>query len=441
MSDLAVLTIWGGVALFVFAVRLCALMGTTLLPRRFSAGVSPRAFLRAFRRPALMLAAVLVALSPLSTPGGPGTDVAWADSAWLTDPLSLGQPVAPWNAAGRPVPAAPPPANPASAATAPRQIQALCGDHYRPPETAEDAQVVAAGWTPMGGLTSGWDVRVVRGVTDVDEKCRPVIYQDLVFVGGLFAGTVSPTRLTWGEDGDLWSRALASPNHLVAQFAQYYPETPQCCPAGVVALDLQLQRPGGPAVVVPGRAVSAPAAPPATAYAGDAEAVTAEGGGAWLNALPGAWNQIGASVPGAPAGQAWPAACSGLLRAPQTDADNQVAGAGWALLGGYESGWGLTVVHGVTGADAQCRPRGYQAFVFVDGVYAGTAAPQAMDAGTDGALVALDVVEGDQLAAVFQRYEAGDPAGAPAGRTRLDLGIARTSAGPLVTPLGPPPPG
>ena len=59
----------------------------------------------------------------------------------------------------------------------------------------------------------------------------------------------------------------------------------------------------------------------------------------------------------------------------------------------------------------------------------------------DGALVALDVVEGDQLAAVYQRYEAGDPAGTPAGRTRLDLGIARTSAGPLVTPLGPPPPG
>ena len=49
-----------------------------------------------------------------------------------------------------------------------------------------------------------------------------------------------------------------------------------------------------------------------------------------------------------------------------------MAGAGWSLLGGYESGWGVTVVHGVTGADAQCRPRGYQAFVFVDGVYAGT---------------------------------------------------------------------
>ena len=137
VSDLAVLTIWGGVALFVLAPRLCALMGTTRPPRVGPpAGVSPRAFLRGFlraiRRPALMLAAVLVALSPAGA-GRAGGGVAWANSAWLTDPLSLGQPVAPWNAAGRPVPAAPPPANPASAATAPRQIQARAGDHYRPP--------------------------------------------------------------------------------------------------------------------------------------------------------------------------------------------------------------------------------------------------------------------------------------------------------------------
>jgi hypothetical protein len=394
------------------------------------------------RAAALLLAAGLVAapVVPRESRWWAGPAVAWADSGWITEPVTLSQPVAPWNVPGLPVPAAPPPANPASAATAPRQIQARCGDRYRPPETAEDAQVVAAGWTLLGGASAGWDVRVVRGVTDVDERCQPVIYQDLVFVGGLFAGTISPARLTRGEDGDLWARVLASPNHLVTEFAQYYPENPRCCPAGVVALDLQLQRPGGPAVVTPGRAESLPA-PPAPAYAGDPAAVTADGGGAWLNAVPASWNQIGAPVPPAPPAQSWPDACGGLLRAPQTDADARVAAAGWALLGGYTTGWGVTVVHGVTGADARCRPRGYQAFIFVDGAFAGTAAPQPTDAGTDGALAALDLAQEDQLSAAFQRYEGGEPSGGPSGLTRLDLGIARSGAGPLVTPLGPPPPG
>jgi hypothetical protein len=397
------------------------------------------------RGPAAALLALILAVAP-AAPGGQA--VALADSNWITGPLTLGESVEQWNAPGKPVPAAPPVSSVASAATAPLQIQARCSQSFRAPESPEEQQVVAAGWTLIGGASAGWDVRVVRGAINLDERCNPVLYQDFVFAGGAFAGTVSPAWLTPGEDGDLWNMGLASPNHVVTEFAQYYPETPECCPVGRAALDLQLQRPDGPVVVAPGRAASLPA-PPATAYAGDAAAATADGGGSWLNAAPGAWNQLGATLPAPPvdpapppsgAAEAFPAACSGLLRAPQTDADATVTGAGWSLLGGYVGGWGVTIVHGVTGADAQCRPQGYQDFVFVDGAYAGTVAPQPMYGGADGALVSISIEQSDRLTAVFQRYTPNDPPGSPAGRTRLDLGIARSASGPLVTPLGPPAP-
>jgi hypothetical protein len=364
-----------------------------------------------------------------------------ADSAWITGPLTTGQPVAPWNAPGQPAPGAPPVVGVASAATAPLQVQAHCGRHVRDPETPEEQQVAAAGWSILGGATAGWDVRVVRGTINLDEQCRPVLYQDFVFVGGGFAGTVSPGSLTPGADGDLWARVLATPNHLAAAFAQYYPETPQCCPAGLAALDLQIQRPGGPAVVAPGRAASL-TPPPPLAYAGQDGAVGGDpaGPGAWLNAVPGGWNTIGGSVPPSPQPPSVPDACGGLLRAPQTDVDRQVAAAGWALFGGSTNGWGVAVVPGLAGMDAQCRPQAYQDFVFVDGVFAGTAAPQPMNAQQDGALTCLELVLDDQLVAIFSRYAPGDAPGSPSGRTELDLSIARSAAGPVVTPLGPPPP-
>jgi hypothetical protein len=387
--------------------------------------------------------AALLALGLVAVPAGPaGPAVALADSAWITRPVTLDEAVEPWNAAGRSVPPAPPVSSVATAATAPLQIQVLCAGYLRDPESPEEQQVAGAGWTLLGGASVGWDVRVVRGSINLDENCDPVLYQDFVFAGGAFAGTVSPAWLSPGEDGDLWAMGLTSPNLLTTEFAQYYPETPACCPAGRVALDLQLQRADGPVVVAPGRTASLPA-PPATAYAASAAAVTADGGGAWLNTTPGGWNQLGAALPAPPdavTGASFPTDCSELLRGAQTDADAAVSDAGWLLLGGYDSGWGITVVHGVTGADAQCRPRGYQGFVFVDGSFAGTLSPQPMNGGTDGALVSTAIEQNDRLSAVFERYGPSDPAETPSGRTHLDLGIARSEAGPIVAPLGPPPP-
>lgn len=51
-----------------------------------------------------------------------------------------------------------------------------------------------------------------------------------------------------------------------------------------------------------------------------------------------------------------------------------------------------------------CRPVGYQEFVFVNGVFAGTTSPNLMNARTDGSLLQTDIKSSAQLTAQFARY-------------------------------------
>src|SRR6185503_6723025 len=110
--------------------------------------------------------------------------------------------------------------------------------------------------------------------------------------------------------------------------------------------------------------------------------------GAWLNEpTPVNWNTPGMSVPQAPppTGQIDPRM---ILRNRWAESaeDEAVAQAGWHLYAEYLAGWNVKIVNGTSGFDGMGRPLGYQAFVFVDGVYAGTLSPDLMDARTDGSL-------------------------------------------------------
>ncbi len=79
------------------------------------------------------------------------------------------------------------------------------------------------------------------------------------------------------------------------------------------------------------------------------------------------------------------------------------------------------------------RPVAYQQFVFVDGVFAGTLAPQAMMPRTDGAL--FDVWIGpDEVGALHDRYAPTDGLCCPSAQTRVSFTVERTAAGPVVTP-------
>ncbi|MGH7785623.1 MAG: LppP/LprE family lipoprotein [Candidatus Binatia bacterium] len=137
--------------------------------------------------------------------------------AWLDRPLEN------WNRPGASVPAAPAPDG--DAATVAR-----CKDQVRPPSTAADRAVVAAGWTLFGPLQVWGAVSVLTANASVDGMCRPTQYQGFVFLGDRFAGTIAPQVMNARTDGAETTLSLYGPTNLVAEFQRYADSDPLCCP-------------------------------------------------------------------------------------------------------------------------------------------------------------------------------------------------------------------
>lgn len=172
-----------------------------------------------------------------------------------------------------------------------------------------------------------------------------------------------------------------------------------------------------------------------TAYAILAPGVV-QAGDAWLDGPLPQWNQPGMAVPVAPQSEGDLASnaslCDRTVRPPETAADYEVTGAGWSLVGSYEGGWGIVTVTGTTGFDGMCRPIGYQIFVFVDGVFAGTISPEPMESRTSGAGT-LSRVSSGQLFATFVRYADLDPLCCPSRPSALvEYQVERTDGGPVL---------
>ena len=155
----------------------------------------------------------------------------------------------------------------------------------------------------------------------------------------------------------------------------------------------------------------------------------------WLDQPLTNWNQAGMALPQAPPmDPATNPRCLPQGRPVETDADQAVADAGWTLFGGYEGGWNTYVVRALSGYDGMCRPLGYNAFVFVDGQFAGTISPDLMNSRTDGAGDVRALAAKDSLFAEFRRYSATDPLCCPSGSATVFYQVSRTAAGPVLVP-------
>ena len=158
--------------------------------------------------------------------------------------------------------------------------------------------------------------------------------------------------------------------------------------------------------------------------------------GAWLDEpAPTNWNQPGMSVPDAPP-PSGPIDPRQILRNrwAETPEDESVAQTGWHLYTEYLAGWNVKVINATSGFDGMGRPNGYQVFVFVDGVYAGTLSPDLMNARTDGAANRVFLTGRDSINAEFARYTATDALCCPSATTAVTYTINRTDAGPVITP-------
>jgi LppP/LprE lipoprotein len=155
----------------------------------------------------------------------------------------------------------------------------------------------------------------------------------------------------------------------------------------------------------------------------------------WLDELkPASWNKPGLPIPAAPRiqGNVGPR-CRDLARPPQLEEDNRLRDQGWDLVGAYQGGWQILVIRATASYDGMCRPRQYQDFVFVRGVFAGTLSPQAMDSRTDGALGRVFLQSNNRLTAEYARYAATDPLCCPSRTTSVVFDIA--TDGPVLRPV------
>jgi LppP/LprE lipoprotein/META domain len=150
----------------------------------------------------------------------------------------------------------------------------------------------------------------------------------------------------------------------------------------------------------------------------------------WLDeSKPASWNMPGAAIPHAPKmEEPVDSRCRTHARVPESEADKRLADLGWDLIGGYQGGWGIFVIQGAAGYDGMCRPRAYQDFVFLRGVFAGTLSPRTMDARADGALNRVTLEDSRRLVVEYARYTAADPLCCPSKSTTVEFEIGSDQA-------------
>jgi heat shock protein HslJ len=156
-------------------------------------------------------------------------------ASWLDEPTPRS-----WNTPGASIPAAP---------KIKASVESRCRQTARVPQLDEDKRVHDQGWDLVGAYQRGRDVLLIIGAASFDGMCRPLQYQDFVFVRSAFAGTLSPQPMDSRTDGALGRVSIESTTRLTAEYARYAPADPLCCPSRttrvvfLIATDAPVVRP------------------------------------------------------------------------------------------------------------------------------------------------------------------------------------------------------
>ena len=170
----------------------------------------------------------------------PATAQDSAGASWLDRPLAS------WNAAGSQAPKAP--AGDETKASVIRRCRLT-----PPRSTGAERAVDAAGWIPFWNFDQPLvqdEIEIVGGMRGADGMCRPVTYNLFVFVGGRFAGVLSPAPMMSRFDGSSGAVRIRPPN-LTVDFSRYTASDPLCCPSSHVTVRYRIDRASAGPVVVP----------------------------------------------------------------------------------------------------------------------------------------------------------------------------------------------
>ncbi len=162
-------------------------------------------------------------------------------ASWLDRPLVN------WNKPNAPLP------RPAAQGEQRDAVLSRCQLTLRGSTSGERA-LADAGWIPFLNVDRELardDVEVVGGMTSADGMCRPVGFNLFVFVGGRFAGTLSPSSMSARLDGAAGAVRIVAPDAISAEFARYRDADPLCCPSSRMTVSYRISRQTTPATVVP----------------------------------------------------------------------------------------------------------------------------------------------------------------------------------------------
>jgi hypothetical protein len=161
-------------------------------------------------------------------------------TAWLDRPLAT------WNRPGAAVPAS------RIAADSEATLERRCGAPKSASTGAVDA-VRKARWVPylhLDQTIASNDIEVIGGMTGATAGCEPLYFNLFVFVGGTFAGTVSPAMMAPTRDGAAAAVRITGPDTLTVEFARFMPGDSECCPSSRLRVSYRIDRSGaGPALV------------------------------------------------------------------------------------------------------------------------------------------------------------------------------------------------
>ena len=162
-------------------------------------------------------------------------------------PVWLDAPMTGWNEANRGVPSAQPGTESHAA------LDRRCGSSA--PAKSPTADLIRkAGWVPFlhfDQVISRGDIEVIGGMTAATTPgCEATVFNLFVFVGGRYAGSVSPAVMTRNRDGDLGAVRITGDDSLVADFARYTPTDTECCPSSRVRVSYRIEKGSGHPVLV-----------------------------------------------------------------------------------------------------------------------------------------------------------------------------------------------
>ncbi len=121
---------------------------------------------------------------------------------------------------------------------------------------------------------------MIRAAAGYDGMCRPLQYQDFVFVRGVFAGTLSPQPMDSRTDGALSQVSLQGPTRVAAAYARYAATDALCCPSRTTNVIFEVANDGS-AVRPLSVSTSNNAAAPGSASSSASPAASALEGTSW----------------------------------------------------------------------------------------------------------------------------------------------------------------